>query len=74
MKNILSVFMTMPVGGAEVLWLNVLKKLDRSRFNPITCCMIEDGEIGEIIRSMGYEVVSLGRKKTNRFDFGAVKA
>lgn len=73
MKNILSVFMTMPVGGAEILWLNVLKKLDRSRFNPITCCVIDNGEIGEMIECMGYEVVSLGRKKTNRFDSGAVK-
>jgi hypothetical protein len=33
MMNILCVFATMPVGGAEMLWLNVLR-LDRDRFNP----------------------------------------
>lgn len=72
MMNILCVFATMPVGGAEMLWLNVLRKLDRDRFNPITCCIGEKGSVGGIIENMGFEVISLGRMQSKKFDIGAI--
>ena len=73
MKNVLSLFVRMPVGGAEIVWLNILQKMDRSRFNPITCCIAEKGVIGERIEGLGFEVIALGRMKTKSFDFGAVR-
>ncbi len=73
MKNILSVFVTMPVGGAEIFWLNVLQKLDRTRFNPITCCISDKGVIGERIEDMGFEVIALHRMKGKGFDIRAVR-
>ncbi len=73
MKNVLSVFVTMPVGGAEIFWLNVLQKMDRARFNPVTCCIADKGIIGERIEDLGFEVIALGRMKGKGFDFGAVR-
>ncbi len=63
----------MPVGGAEIFWLNVLQKMDRARFNPITCCIADKGVIGERIESLGFEVIELHRMKGKGFDFGAVR-
>ena len=74
MKTVLCVFVTMPVGGAESFWLNILSKLDQTRFYPITCCLARKGVMGEKIESLGYEVVELGRMKNKRFDTGAVTA
>lgn len=73
MINVLGLFATMPVGGAEILWLNVLRKIDRSRFNPITCCIADKGIIGERIEALGFEVIALGRMKKKCFDIGAVR-
>ncbi len=73
MINVLSLFATMPVGGAEIFWLNVLQKIDRSRFNPITCCIADKGIIGERIEALGFEVIALGRMKEKGFDLGAVR-
>ena len=73
MINVLSLFATMPVGGAEIFWLNVLQKIDRSRFNPITCCIADKGIIGERIEALGFEVIALGRMKKKSFDMGAVR-
>ena len=38
---------SMPVGGAEVLLLNLLRRLDRSRVAPELCCLKELGPLGE---------------------------
>ncbi len=74
MKKILSVFSTMPVGGAEIFWLNILKEIDRSRFEPITCCIAGKGTVGEQAENMGNEVISLGLMKNRRFDIGVARA
>jgi glycosyltransferase involved in cell wall biosynthesis len=74
MKKILFLFVTMPVGGAEMLCFEFLKGLDRSRFEPITCCLDGKGSLGHEIERSGFEVVSLGRMKTRRFEPGTVAA
>lgn len=38
---------SMPVGGAEVLQVNLIRRLDRSRFLPEFCCLKEFGPLGE---------------------------
>ncbi len=38
---------SMPVGGAETLVANLVRKMDRVRFTPEICCLKEPGPIGE---------------------------
>ena len=38
---------SMPVGGAETLLLNLVRKLDRCRFSPEIACLKERGPLGE---------------------------
>lgn len=39
----------MPVGGAEVLLVNLVRKMDRARFEPEIACLKEPGPLGEEI-------------------------
>jgi glycosyltransferase involved in cell wall biosynthesis len=45
--NVLFVITSMPVGGAETLLVNLIRRLDRSRFLPELCCLKELGPLGE---------------------------
>ena len=38
---------SMPVGGAETLLVNLVRRLDRKRFAPDICCLKEPGPLGE---------------------------
>ena len=38
---------SMPVGGAEVLLVNLIRRLDRQRITPQLCCLKELGPLGE---------------------------
>lgn len=38
---------SMPVGGAEVLQVNLIRRLDRTRFLPEFCCLKQFGPLGE---------------------------
>ncbi len=38
---------SLPVGGAETLLLNLVRRLDRDRFAPEICCLKQLGPIGE---------------------------
>jgi len=38
---------SLPVGGAETLLLNLVRRMDRERFRPEICCLKELGPIGE---------------------------
>lgn len=62
MINILYIFVTLPVGGAENHLLTVLKEINRSKYNPVICCIREKGEIGEEIERMGVDIITLSRK------------
>lgn len=70
--NVLFLFVTMPVGGAETLCLEVLSGLDRTRFNPMVCCIARKGALGEKIERSGFEVIELQRMRSKRFDPAAV--
>ena len=72
--NLLLLFVTMPIGGAETLCLEILNGIDRTRFNPTVCCIARKGVLGERIEQSGFEVVELQRMQSKRFDFGAVSA
>ncbi len=59
MINVLHVFVTLPVGGAEQLLLSLTKRLDRSQVNSIICCINSKGEIGKRIQSNGHKVYEM---------------
>jgi glycosyltransferase involved in cell wall biosynthesis len=40
---------SMPVGGAETLLVNLIRRLDRSHFLPELCCLKELGPLGELL-------------------------
>lgn len=43
------VITSMPVGGAETLLVNLVRRMDRSRILPSICCLKEPGVLGEEI-------------------------
>lgn len=45
--EVLFVITSMPVGGAETLLVNLIRRLDRARFAPELCCLKELGPLGE---------------------------
>ncbi len=40
---------SMPVGGAETLLMNLVRRLDRTRFAPEIACLKEPGPLGELL-------------------------
>lgn len=44
---VLFVITSMPVGGAETLLVNLIRRMDRSRFAPELCCLKSLGPLGE---------------------------
>jgi glycosyltransferase involved in cell wall biosynthesis len=47
--RVMFVITSMPVGGAETLLVNLVRRLDRRRFAPEICCLKEPGPLGEIM-------------------------
>lgn len=45
--RVLFLITSMPVGGAETLLVNLVRRLDRARFLPELCCLKEPGPLGE---------------------------
>ncbi|MEX0643062.1 MAG: glycosyltransferase [Pirellulales bacterium] len=40
---------SMPVGGAETLTVNLIRRLDRNHFAPELCCLKQPGPLGEML-------------------------
>jgi glycosyltransferase involved in cell wall biosynthesis len=47
--RVLFLHSSMPIGGAEVLTANLMRRLDRKRFAPELCCLKERGPLGETL-------------------------
>jgi len=45
--RVMFVITSMPVGGAEKLLVEIIRRMDRSRFAPELCCLKEPGPLGE---------------------------
>jgi len=78
--KVMFVITSMPVGGAETLLVNLVRRLDRSRFAPELCCLKEFGPLGEILaqeipafeKLIGgkYDVAVVGRLTKLMFERG----
>ncbi|CAE7854680.1 unnamed protein product, partial [Symbiodinium microadriaticum] len=60
---------SMPVGGAETLLVNLIRRMDRSRFAPELCCMKELGPLGE---EMQQEVPTFHNMLSSKYDLRVV--
>ncbi len=47
--RLMFVITSMPVGGAETLLVELVHRLDRSRFLPELCCLKDPGPLGETL-------------------------
>ena len=70
--RVLQLITRLPVGGAERLIADTVRKLDRSRYEPVVCCIQARGEMATEIERAGVPVICLERMKSKRFDWGAV--
>lgn len=68
--NILYLVVGLEIGGTEIQLLELLKKLDRKKYNPMVCCMKKRGVLADDIERTGIRVESLGIR--NRFNFLAL--
>jgi len=60
---------SMPVGGAETLLVNLIRRMDRQRFAPELCCMKELGPLGE---EMQQEVPTFHNMLSGKYDLRVV--
>ncbi|HEV2968620.1 MAG TPA: glycosyltransferase [Pirellulales bacterium] len=56
---------SLEVGGAETLLVNLVRRIDRTRFAPEVCCLKTKGELGELL---GAEVPVFSDLLRNKFD------
>lgn len=56
---------SLPVGGAETLLLNLVRRMDRARFAPEICCLKELGPIGE---QLSVDVPAFHSLLRNKYD------
>jgi glycosyltransferase involved in cell wall biosynthesis len=54
-----------PIGGAETLMLNLIRRFDRSRFAPELCCLKSLGTIGEMLSQ---EIPTFERLLGHKYD------
>lgn len=63
--RVMFVITSMPVGGAETLLVNLVRRMDRSRFEPELCCLKEFGPLGEALAQEVPACEKLIRYKTD---------
>ena len=59
----------LPVGGAETLLVNLIRRLDRSRFAPELCCLKSLGPLGE---ELSQEIPTFHNLISNKWDIGVL--
>lgn len=67
--RIMFVITSMPVGGAETLLVNMVRRMDRNRVEPLIGCMKEKGVLGEVLAN---EIPVFDHLINHKFDIGVV--
>lgn len=60
--NILFVIATLNIGGTEVQLKNLLKYLNKNKYNPLLCILAETGPLEKEIRQLNIPIFFLGKK------------
>lgn len=68
--NILYLVVGLGIGGTEIQLLELLKKLNREKYNPTVCSIKEKGVLADDIERIGIKIESLSIR--NRFNFLAL--
>ena len=61
---------SMPMGGAETLLVNLIRRMDRERFSPLLCCLKESGPLGEMLAD---EIPVFHDVIHGKYDWGVVR-
>ncbi len=64
--RVMFVITNMPVGGAETLLVELVRRLDRDRFAPELCCLKHFGPLGEVLAK---EVPAFTGLLSHKYDF-----
>jgi len=67
--KVMFVITSMPVGGAETLLVNLVRRMDRTRFEPELCCLKEFGPLGEVLAR---EIPAFQKLIRNKYDIGVI--
>ena len=67
--RVMFVITSMPVGGAETLLVELIRRLDRSRFRPELCCLKRLGPLGEVLAE---EVPAFTGLLADKYDFAVL--
>src|SRR5688572_22057643 len=65
--RVMFVITCMPVGGAETLLVDLVRRMDRGQFSPELCCLKYFGPLGEVLAQ---QVPSFTGLLANKYDFG----
>lgn len=65
--NVLEVIATLGIGGTEKQLVQLVKNLDRKKYNITVCCLTRGGPLLQEIEQIGIEVVVLNKRY--KFDF-----
>ena len=68
--NAIFVITSMPVGGAEMLLVNMIRQFDTKRIKASVCCLKEKGELGE---QLALEIPVDSNLIHHKFDFTVVR-
>jgi glycosyltransferase involved in cell wall biosynthesis len=67
--RVMFVITCMPVGGAETLLVNLVRRLDRHRFAPELCCLKYHGPLGEVLAN---EIPAFTGLLKHKYDVGVL--
>ncbi|HTI39452.1 MAG TPA: glycosyltransferase [Vicinamibacterales bacterium] len=58
--RLLFVIGTLEIGGAETQLVELIRRLDRTRFDPALCCLGDDGPLAPLVVASGARLYALG--------------
>ncbi len=67
--RVMFVITSMPVGGAETLLAELVRRMDRTRFRPEFCCLKRLGPLGEVLAE---EVPAYSGLLADKYDFAVL--
>jgi len=68
--RVMFVITCMPVGGAETLLVELIRRMDRSQVSPELCCLKYLGPLGEVLEA---EVPTSSGLLSGKYDFGVLR-
>lgn len=71
--HVMFVITSMPVGGAETLLVEIIRRMDRQRFLPELCCLKESGPLGKVLAREGVSVHTGLIDPNNKYDFRVLR-